>query len=736
MVKTLVSLKTVLKRRGWLALPIVTSAMGAALLYLLVTPPTYRASSQIIVNDKDTSVSDLGQGLTKIGTNAPGIADPIATQSELIRSQSVLKKALFAFKDGPEDLPSTKGLRKAVDVEILPATNILRVTVEHQDPELTARLANEIANATVSENIAAIQQEAKVVREFLEVKIPQQKLRLREAEDAEGRYRQISGIVALESQTQQLVNRQAGLETERSQILSQLESTVTENQQLQALTETPAPEAAYNDVRVGQNQELQTLEQEITALNVTMADEATRLGEQHPDWLALLEKRQSLEGLYQAKLESLSTSADPRSADAPLSQDLLGQYINSNIRQQSLASQLSVIDSELADISVQLLDLPIQQQPLASLIRAREQAAKTLESMQSKLSEATLAEAQLVSNVRIIGEAEIPKNPVAPKPAVVLLLALISGAALSVALAAVLEGLDSTLRTPEEVESELKLPVIGMLPKLSHRYDAHRLNLFLAIPEQVEPYRALLKALSAQQYSLGNGKTLSNGNGNAVVPKIATHGQTIVVTSPFIQDSKSSVALHLAATAAMLSKKTLLIDADFWASSKDSLLQSLDYPGLTAALEDPTQLSSIAQATDVGNLFVLPHKYPVNLPGAVVESQAMQSLIAAASSQYDVVIIDTAPSTKFTDASTLSRYSDGLLLVLRSGVSQHEASASTALELRRGGTHILGVALDNVSSGTRRMSRNFDSEHLHLIEYSNAAVSADESRNRHLEKIS
>lgn len=734
MVKTLGRLQTVLKRRGWVALPIVTSAVGAALLYLLVTPPTYRASSQIIVNDKDASVSDLGQGLTAIGTNAPGNADPIATQSELIRSQSVLGQALLAL-EGTADLPSTKELRKAVDVEILPATNILRVTVENGDPELTARLANEIANATVSDNVAAIQQEARVIREFLETKIPQQKQRLREAEDAEGQYRQASGIIALEAQTQELVNRQSALEAERAQTLSLLESTVTENQQLQAITETAAPEAAYDDVRVGQNEELQTLEQEITALNVTMADEATRLGEQHPDWLAMLEQRQSLEGLYQAKLASLSAGTTARNADAPLSQELLGQYINSDIRQQSLATQLSVIDNELSDISTLLLELPAQQQPLASLVRTREQAARTLELMQTKLDEATLAEAQLVSNVRIIGEADAPETPVAPKPAVVLLLALVAGGALSVALAAVLEGLDATLRTPQEVEDELKLPVIGLLPKLSHKYDEQRLNLFSAIPEQVEPYRALLKALSVRHYAPSNGKVLSNGNGGGT-PKVTKRGQTFIVTSPFLQDSKSSVALHLATTAAMLSKKTLLIDADFWSPANDALLRDLDYPGLTNAIANPTQLSSIARPTAVENLHVLPHQYPVTLPGAVVESQAMQTLIAEASAQYEVVIVDTAPSTKFADAATLSRYADGLLLVLRAGVSQQEASASVALELKRSGVRILGVALDNVASSDRRLSRGLDSDHLHLIEYSDAAVSADEARNRELEKIS
>jgi Mrp family chromosome partitioning ATPase len=120
----------------------------------------------------------------------------------------------------------------------------------------------------------------------------------------------------------------------------------------------------------------------------------------------------------------------------------------------------------------------------------------------------------------------------------------------------------------------------------------------------------------------------------------------------------------------------------------------------------------------------------------MVESKEMQTLISEAAKQYDFVIVDTAPSIKFGDAATLSRYADGLLLVLRSGVSQQEASTRVSLELKRSGTRILGVAIDNVSAGGYRQYRDFDGEHLNLIEYSDAAVSADDVRNRQLEKIS
>ncbi len=727
--KAFLNLQTALQRRGWIALPVMAAAAGSALLYLATAAPIYRTSNQIIVDEKEVSVSDLGQGITGINSDAPGKADPIATQAELLLSQGVLQQAIAAVEaEQPNsELPSTKALRRAANVDILPGTNILRLSVEGENPELAAKLANAIANAAVAENIETIRREASVVREFLEDKIPQQQTRLREAEVAEGDYRQASGIISLEAQTNELVNQVAALEAERNQTLALLEEAVTRDRQLQQITDTYSPETAYNSVLVGQDETLQSLEQERTELEVTIADASTRLGEQHPDWLALIEEREALNQLYQQRLAALG-GGQGVNAGGDLSQSLLADYITSDIERQGLESRLAVIDGELASLDARLLQIPVQQQPLATLTRQRQEAEAALQFLQSKLEEARLAEAQLLSNVRIIGQAEVPQDPVAPQPLAVLVLALVAGGALSAALMVLLEATDMTLRTAAAVESALKLPVLGMLPKTPHRQGAWRLEAFLDTPERVEPYRSLLKTLSFQRrtskqlrtFKNGNG----NGNGNGTTTAVQPIGQTIVITSPYTNEGKSTVAAHLAATAAMLSKRTLLIDADFRSPCLDQLLELPAYPGLTEAMTAPETLPEIVKATPVDNLFVLTHGQLFNRPSTLAESEAIRHLLASAAAEYDMVIIDTAPASSCADAATLSQYTDGLLLTLKAGVSQRAAAVHVASELKKSGATVLGVALSNVKPGQESMYAEVSNDQLQLLPYTSYAPEA------------
>lgn len=720
--KAFLNLQTALQRRGWIALPVMAAAAGSALLYLSTAAPVYRTTNQIIVDEKEVSVSDLGQGITGINSNAPGKADPIATQAELLLSQGVLQGALAATATTQPDreLPTTKQLRRAATAEILPGTNIVRLSVEGEDPELIASLANAIANAAVAENVESIRREASVVREFLEDKIPQQQTRLRQAEIAEGEYRQASGIIALEEQTNELVNQFAALEEERNQTLALLEAATTRKQQLQQITDTYSPETAYNNVQVGQDETLQSLEQEITDLEVTIADAGTRLGERHPDWLALQEERQALNQLYQQRLSTLGAATTNAGAGSDLSQALLADYIAGDIERQALESQLAVIDGELTSLESRLLQIPVQQQPLATLSRERQEAEAALQFLQSKLEEARLAEAQLLSNVRIIGQAEVPQDPVAPRSLVVLVLALVAGGALSAALMVLLEATDMTLRTAADTEAALKLPVLGMLPKTPHRQGAWRLEAFLDTPERVEPYRSLLKTLSFQRRANRQLRPIKAGNGNGTAT-VQSIGQMIVVTSPYANEGKSTVASHLAATAAMLSKRTLLIDADFRSPCLDQLLELPAYPGLTEAMANPETLSEIVKPTPVDNLFVLTHGQLFNRPSTLAESEAVRHLLATATADYDMVIIDTAPASTCADAATLSQYTDGLLLTLKAGVSQRAAAVHVASELKKSGAAVLGVTLSNVKPGQESMYAEISSEQLQLLPYTSYA---------------
>lgn len=729
MVKSLLKLQSALKRRGWVVLPVLASATGASLLYLLTTPPVYRTSAQLIVDDKEVGVSDLGQRLNDIGANTPGTADPIATQAELVRSQSVLQQALEEVKrESPEvseAFPTARSLRGAVVAEILPATNIIELSVKGEYPEITARLANEIAESALADNIEIIRREASVVREFLESKIPQQQAKLRQAELAESNYRRSSGIVDPQAQVQQLINQVSTLELERDQLIAQLQKATAINQQLQEVTGVDAAGTAYLSTRAGQDPELRSLQEEITALEVAMTEAGSRLGDQHPDWLAMLDQQQQLQDLQQARLARLFPSGNGPIAEDELTQGLFSQFIQGQLDRQGLISQLAAVETELAALKSRLAQFPLQQQPLANFVRQRQEAETSLQFLQSKLEEARLAEAQLISSVRIIGRAEVPLAPIGPKPAVVLLLAATIGLILSAILVALLEAMDNILRTVTETEEALNLPVLGVLPKLPRAYRQGNVDLLsasLSDPSFLEPYRSLLNMVSFQRKAQnrlnihGDERLARNGN-SAVDSVLETKSQVFVVTSPFAKEGKTSVALYMAATAATLSQRTLLIDADLGNPSQYHLLNVSDSPGLTDAIITPSKLLEIAQPTNIPNLSVLTHGQLLSRSSFHIEGDAVRELLEVAVAHYDRVIIDTAPAGTCADAATISQYTDGLLLVIRSGTSQREAAIHVATELKRSGVSILGTALNDVSSAEESLYSNLSNTEFRALSY-------------------
>ncbi|MEO1377056.1 MAG: Wzz/FepE/Etk N-terminal domain-containing protein, partial [Cyanobacteria bacterium J06635_10] len=161
MEKGISSLLIVLKRRSLPALATFVAVIGGAFAYLNVTPRLYESSARLMLSRKQVSVSELGRDLSQVGNTIPGGASPLADQAELVKSQRVLEKAIEIFhskytqyprtdkQSFGEDGLTTEYLRKNLSVKIVPATNILQLSYENQNPVLAARLLNAVSEAMV-----------------------------------------------------------------------------------------------------------------------------------------------------------------------------------------------------------------------------------------------------------------------------------------------------------------------------------------------------------------------------------------------------------------------------------------------------------------------------------------------------------------------------------------------------------------------------------------------------------
>ena len=691
--KNISSLPSVLKRQRWPALATFASVIGTSILYLSFTPPVYQVTARLMLDDKKVSVSELGRDLSKVAAAAPGGSNPIANQAELVRSQRVLKGAVD--KVVPQGAESEQGklaiqrLEKGLKVKTVPATNILELSYQDRDPILVAKLLNAISQSMVEESTESLRSEAKAAREFLEREVPKKRVEAEAAEAAENRYRQASGIISFEEQAKGIVESLSALDIQESTLSAQLQEVKARAKELQQVTNNTTPQNAYAGGRIGQDQELKDLRTKLAEIDAKLVQGRSRFTDDNPLIVSLLKQRDEFRVLYKQKASRLLTgnqTVPPANiASDELSQNLTSQYIGSDTEGIALEKKLSALQAKRNELQKRLAQLPLKQQPLTALARQREEAITSLKLLQSKLEEARIAEAQLVGNIRIIGQAQPPSSANAPNKKAVLVVAIAFGAILAIGMTLLLELMDKRLHDASEIEDELKLPILGVLPNLPKTaLSLDRPDRFLNDAGLVEPYRRLLKTLEFHSRDTF---------------------RLMVVSSTVSGEGKSLVVSHLAAVAAMLSRRTLIIDADLYRPRQHSLLNLAKEPGLTDVMDKKISLLHAVQPTDIENLSILACGALCDRPASLLESPAMKSLLKEAAAHYDLVIVDTPPISSYADASTLSQSSDGLVMVARPNFTLREMLLQTVSELTGNGVPILGIVLNGMTNQTQKHDR-------------------------------
>ena len=678
-------------KRNWLpALLTFSAAIVGAGFYLSVAEKSYFSAVRVSVEDpRASSVSALGQGLTQPPGRA-GSADPMATQAELVKSQRVLERSLqqeapaFEAKDVP--VPTVGELQRALQVKIIPATNILQIGYEGLEPELTAQLLNRIAAEIINQSSENIRLEASSIRQFLESQVPKEEDKLAQAETLETQYRQANGVVDVDAQTSTLLGNLSQLQEQQRIVAGQLQEAQTRTGMLKEMTGFDSPERAYVASRIGQDQELADLKAKLVSIESQIIESRAKYQDNHPQVQALAQQRNDIRTLYSQRLSQLVPGSQSLSAGAVaqdnLSQDLISRYVLTTVETAALSNHLGLLKQNQTFLQEQLSTVPTRKQQLSVLERKRDEVKANLSLLQSKLQEARIAEAQLLSNIRIVSWAWVPDVVSAPKVPAIMAIATVAGSILATGVVLLLEAFNGTLRNANEIEASSEVPVLAVLPKpaaqlLLSASRTSKLERFLDNPEVVEPYRSLLKTLEL---------------------RIKDKPRVIVMSSTVENEGKSDVIARLASVSAMLSRRTLIIDANLGRPEQQEVFALPSTTGLTHIVAGQASLLEAIQPSGFENLDVLSHGEIISRPSTVTESTAMEMAVREASKGYDFVFIDAAPVTTSADALTLSQYADGLVFVVRPNLTVREAMFKSMADIESNNTPVLGVIVNESQS--------------------------------------
>lgn len=281
-----------------------------------------------------------------------------------------------------------------------------------------------------------------------------------------------------------------------------------------------------------------------------------------------------------------------------------------------------------------------------------------------------------VENIQVIDMAQIPTSPIKPRPTLNMAIAGVLGLMAGVFLAFLMEFLDNTLKTPEDVEKHLSLPVLGAIPVVN---DENSKLISLTNPKSpvTEAFRTLRTNI---QFS-----------------SIDKEIKTIIVTSSSPTEGKSTIAANLASIVAQSDKKVLLIDCDFRKPRVHKNFGISNLQGVTNVLMGDSLLSDVIYKYDSLDNFHIITSGPIPPnPAELLGSKRMKNLLQSIKEEYDMIILDTPPVGLVTDSAVLSTIADGLIYVTAVGQTDIEVIKTAKELLDKVNANIIGVVLNKI----------------------------------------
>lgn len=663
----------IIVKRRWTVLTTLGIVLVTTLVATLLMTPVYRASATLQIERDTIKVLDV-EGLTP--TESPTDRDFYQTQYELLKSRSLAQRviaelnladdptwqamnapspwsALFGGGDEEEEIDAEalalkedaatsrriNAFLKRLSIEPVRNSRLVRVHFDSPDPVFSQRVVNAVAQAYIAANLERRYDASSYAKTFLEDRLEQMKLRLEDSEKE---------LVAF-AQRERIV-QSGDANTLSNQALSELSAALTEakDQRIRAEARWRQAESATG---MGLTAVLES------SLIQTLQESRAKLQAEYQDKLRIYKPAFPAMQQLKAQIEELDRQIAAEVANIKAS--IRAEYQAALAQEQLLAEQLDSAKEEALDLQNRSIQYNI-------LRREVDTNRQQYEALLQRYKEVGLAGGVGTNNISIVDRAEVPTGRHRPRLVLNLAIGLLLGLFGGVLLALVFEHLDDTVKSPEDMEKQMGLPVLGVIPRLKAPMTPAKA---LADPRSAfaEAYRSVRTAL---QFSTEEG-----------VPRC------LLVTSPSPAEGKTTTVLTLAQNFAQLGKRVLVIDADLRNPSLHKVMGLDNGAGLSNFLSGAAKATEVIRETGTGNLWVMTTgPLPPN-PAELLLGPKMVSLLKVAADRYDQVLIDGPPVMGLADAPILGNLANGTLVVFeaggtRMGVARHALKRLLAARAR------------------------------------------------------
>ena len=334
---------------------------------------------------------------------------------------------------------------------------------------------------------------------------------------------------------------------------------------------------------------------------------------------------------------------------------------------QSLQPRLADLRSAIAGIKA----------PGGPVALQREIYRRSYESLLQKAGEALVASHVPQAGIRILGPAQPPPRPFKPNFPLNATIGTIGGLLLGVAWVMLRADNRSVLREPGEAALHLRVPELGAIPRVKRTAS-------LSSEEQAD---ALSESFRAASLSIVS----ATADGR--------RRRTLVVTSAWPMEGKTTVVRYLGQALAETSERVLLIDGDTRRPGLHKLFDEANSWGLTDVLREPNAIDElpvdvIVKKTSVPHLYLLPSGTYSDKIFSLLATERMSRLWSRFQEAFDYVLVDAPPCLEFAHARILAHRAGEVLLVLRANHTHRRAAQAVIDRVRLDGIPVIGVVLN------------------------------------------
>ncbi|MDV3350884.1 cobalamin biosynthesis protein CobQ [Leptolyngbyaceae cyanobacterium CCMR0082] len=666
------------QRYKWAGLTCLLSIVGASGVVALQPPPPveYYAEGTLVDNAPLVSLTNTADTIDQLGRG-------IISKDQLL-SEVLLKEVSRQL--GTRGIDLTPGeIRRNTTVTVSggkKGETGLRADVSfiHADEETATVVLNTLFQGMVELSRVRNKARLQAIIDALNERLPPIETALRQAEQTLEQYDRQEGpaiqaaldgsLLGQISGSQQQIRQNeitlAGIDTQIRSLEQRLGLTADEAYVSSALSADPLIANLRAQIYQAENE-----------LNILQASDYR---EDHPIVVESLRNYSALQSQLSRRVNDVlsgdgQTAALPsgivniNSNLDPARAGLANQLVNLQTERDTLISQSQVLALSARDLRQQYSSLPNKQLERERLAYQVGLKKALYDQIQARIVDAEAAEAETVSSLTVASPpTAVINEPEKPNPATILLIGGLLGLVSGGGIIFLLDMLDGTIRTPEDLEKLLRdqdMPILGAVPVIRTR------------PAKAAPILVQSDSQYHSSYERCLSKLRLTGFEDSVIgPRV------VLVTSTISNEGKSITAYNLAIAAAQAGRRTLLVEADLRSGSK---AQYLGLVNDDQVLMEPLRYyggsigDNVRMVPFVENLYVSPSPGPQRQAAAILESSEMRRFLDDARERFDMVILDTPSLSRVDDALLLEEQTDGMILVARPGVTER-AVLNTALE--------------------------------------------------------